>query len=262
MTWSHDANSNESKWIFISCVATGGIWLVWTLVATQTSYQYRDATISIAFVFNASMILTLLFLRKVYAFNRYKKEFKGEYGDNLSTYQPSIIGGQYLVGILEKFFISFSFSFLFHFDFHLKVDGSMYGSKLFVTPNGIHTTNPLTLHRMPALPPVNGTIDASMYYQNGAYDGMPDHFAQAIMSPRSSGAGIQPGMHPGQMTMGPGRNGVVIYETQRICKFFIFFIWNFFSISNLFFEGFGMKFMGKLNKIWISFLADASARLW
>lgn len=120
MTWSHDANSNESKWIFISCVATGGIWLVWTLVATQTSYQYRDATISIAFVFNASMILTLLFLRKVYAFNRYKKEFKGEYGDNLSTYQPSIIGGQYLVGILEKFFVFFSFSFLFHFDFHFE----------------------------------------------------------------------------------------------------------------------------------------------
>jgi len=190
MTWSHDANSNESKWIFISCVSTAGIWLIWTLVATQTGYQYRDATIAIAFVFNATMVLTFLFLRKVYAFNRYKKEFKGEYGDNLSTYQPSIIGGQYLV------------------------DGSMYGSKLFVTPNGIHTTNPLTLHRMPALPPVNGITDASMYYQNGAYDGMPEHFSQAIMSPRSSGAGMQ--HHPGHMTMGPGRNGVVIYETQRI----------------------------------------------
>lgn len=47
LTWNVDEHNRESRWIFLACITSIGVWLAWTLLATRHEYKMRDPAIAI-----------------------------------------------------------------------------------------------------------------------------------------------------------------------------------------------------------------------
>ena len=78
LTFSSEENNRESRWILASCCFTVGIWLIWTVLSTMTSIQYRDPAIVVANLVNATIILMCMYIRKLYLLSKYHKEVEDE----------------------------------------------------------------------------------------------------------------------------------------------------------------------------------------
>ncbi|GFS18551.1 metabotropic glutamate receptor 3 [Elysia marginata] len=76
LAFDSERNNNESRWILLSCVATGGCFLVWMVVTTNAGPPYRDPAVAIANVVNATLLLITMPLRKTILMLRAKREKK------------------------------------------------------------------------------------------------------------------------------------------------------------------------------------------
>ncbi len=86
ITWGSEENVRESRWILFTTLLTAVLWVLWGLLSCILELQYRDPTIAIANLLNATLILAAVFFRKIYLMNKYKKE---EEGSQFSVYLES-----------------------------------------------------------------------------------------------------------------------------------------------------------------------------
>lgn len=77
LTWKSSDVNREPRYIFFSCVAVASVWIVWTLVAynmRKRIAESRDVTIICANLASASLVMILLYLRKLYWYAQIKKK--------------------------------------------------------------------------------------------------------------------------------------------------------------------------------------------
>ena len=84
-TWDSEENHNESRFVFFVSCFTIVIWIVWTIVATMAEIKYQDPAVIIANLANATVILVLVFVRKMYLLRKYEKDIKEEKRSRMSS---------------------------------------------------------------------------------------------------------------------------------------------------------------------------------
>ena len=84
-TWDSDENGAESRYVLATAAFTVGVWVAWTLVATLAGEAYREPAVIIANLVNATVILVLIFVRKLYLLSKYEKEMKDDKRSRLSS---------------------------------------------------------------------------------------------------------------------------------------------------------------------------------
>lgn len=97
LTWPCRENNGESRWILACCVSVGLAWLAWTVLGTQLPTRYRDATIAVANLVCATLVMLCLYLRKVYLYNKLARqardqEIKARLQPRGPPYTPSVYG--------------------------------------------------------------------------------------------------------------------------------------------------------------------------
>lgn len=97
LTASCRENNGESRWILACCIFVSIAWLVWTVLSTQLPLQYRDATIVVANLVCATLVMLCLYLRKVYLYNKLARqardqEMKARLQPRGGQYAPSVYG--------------------------------------------------------------------------------------------------------------------------------------------------------------------------
>ena len=86
VTWDSEENHNESRFVFFVTCFTIVIWIVWTIVATMSEIKYEDPAVIIANLANATIILVLIFVRKMYLLKKYEKDIKEEKRSRMSSF--------------------------------------------------------------------------------------------------------------------------------------------------------------------------------
>ncbi|KAG1661660.1 Metabotropic glutamate receptor [Nymphon striatum] len=76
LSWNCDENHRESRWIFVCCLLITITWAIWMILATNLPGAMRDPTIIISNIVCATIIMLLLYLRKVYLYSKYSKQVK------------------------------------------------------------------------------------------------------------------------------------------------------------------------------------------
>ncbi|XP_075542696.1 uncharacterized protein LOC142576440 isoform X2 [Dermacentor variabilis] len=97
LTWPCRENNGESRWILACCVSVALAWLAWTVLGTQLPTRYRDATIAVANLVCATLVMLCLYLRKVYLYNKLARqardqEIKARLQPRGPPYTPSVYG--------------------------------------------------------------------------------------------------------------------------------------------------------------------------
>lgn len=78
LTWPCRDNNGESRWILACCVFVSLAWLAWTVLSTQLPLQHRDATIAVANLVCATLVMLCLYLRKVYLYNKLARQARDQ----------------------------------------------------------------------------------------------------------------------------------------------------------------------------------------
>ncbi|XP_077511688.1 uncharacterized protein LOC144122047 [Amblyomma americanum] len=97
LTWPCRENNGESRWILACCISVALAWLAWTVLGTQLPTRYRDATIAVANLMCATLVMLCLYLRKVYLYNKLARqardqEIKARLQPRGPPYTPSVYG--------------------------------------------------------------------------------------------------------------------------------------------------------------------------
>lgn len=77
LTWKSSDVNREPRYILFSCLAVASVWIIWTLVAFKMRKRVaesRDVTIISANLASASLVMILLYLRKLYWYAKIKKK--------------------------------------------------------------------------------------------------------------------------------------------------------------------------------------------
>lgn len=85
VTWDSEESNKESRWILVVCIFTIIIWIVWTIVSTLTEIKFRDPSIIIANLVNATMILLCIYIRKIYLLSKIQKEIDDDKKSQFSS---------------------------------------------------------------------------------------------------------------------------------------------------------------------------------
>ncbi|XP_064461074.1 uncharacterized protein LOC135371034 [Ornithodoros turicata] len=93
-------NNGESRWILACCIFVSIAWLVWTVLSTQLPLQYRDATIAVANLVCATLVMLCLYLRKVYLYNKLSRQARDQ--EMKAKLQPRVQYPQSVYGTLHK----------------------------------------------------------------------------------------------------------------------------------------------------------------
>lgn len=78
LTWPCRENNRESRWILACCVFVALAWLAWTVLGTQLPQRHRDATIAVANLVCATLVMLCLYLRKVYLYNKLARQARDQ----------------------------------------------------------------------------------------------------------------------------------------------------------------------------------------
>lgn len=77
LTWKSSDVNREPRYILFSCIAVASVWITWTFVAYKMRKRVaesRDVTIICANLASASLVMILLYLRKLYWYAKIKKK--------------------------------------------------------------------------------------------------------------------------------------------------------------------------------------------
>jgi hypothetical protein len=76
--WDSTENNYESRWILLTSCLTSLIWIAWCVTCTLADTVYRDPAICVGNLAAATVILILVFGKKLYHLYKYRKELRME----------------------------------------------------------------------------------------------------------------------------------------------------------------------------------------
>ena len=94
-TFNQENNSRETRWILISSLCSVVTWLIWTPIATQGPYHFRDPAIVIGNLVCATCVLLFIYARRLYIHSHFNGdgkdlEMRSHYTAATSLYNPSL----------------------------------------------------------------------------------------------------------------------------------------------------------------------------
>lgn len=87
-TFRKSKNHYESRWILGIAVLSIPCWVIWCLVATIGVYKVRDAAVAVGLLINATFMLLLGPLRKLYLLNKYQALIEEEEKEYMASQRP------------------------------------------------------------------------------------------------------------------------------------------------------------------------------
>ena len=78
LCWRQPVNQHECRWILLSSYLTAMFWLCWALVSKLGLVHDRDLSIAITNFMVACVMFLCLFVRKVFAFERLRRQLKSK----------------------------------------------------------------------------------------------------------------------------------------------------------------------------------------
>ncbi|XP_067683866.1 uncharacterized protein [Haliotis asinina] len=87
-TFRKSKNHYESRWILGIAVLSIPCWVIWCLVASIGVYKVRDAAVAVGLLINATFMLLLGPLRKLYLLNKYQALIEEEEKEYMASHRP------------------------------------------------------------------------------------------------------------------------------------------------------------------------------